>query len=94
MNGIGNCLYSICCPPNSEAQIAALAKEIEAGTGLGANVTTETRGWAHVVAEFIVKNCDLAPKGSLQAFKDAVRDYAREGYVKAKPEDHGNNKEI
>lgn len=78
------CWLGLCCPP--EQQIAALADEIDKGTGLGASVTSESRGWANVVAAWVLDNFDLAPKGSLQAFKDAVRDLAREGYVKAKAE--------
>jgi hypothetical protein len=77
MNGLGNCLYEICCPPRSEGAVKALAEEMAGALSRPEGDTYED------IARWTLDTFDLAPKGSLQAFKDAVRDYAREGYVKA-----------
>lgn len=82
-NGHGNCIFGVCCPPESESQVEALAGEIDAATGgaLSKGKDEDSEGWAWGIARWILKTYDLAPKGSLQAFKDSIRDYAREGYV-------------
>lgn len=86
MNGLGNCIYEICCPPRSEGAVKALADEMSERLGWNKNQPghrdKDTDDLALSVATWVLDNFDLAPKGSLQAFKDAVRDYAREGYVK------------
>ena len=82
-NGHGNCIFAVCCPPGSEGQADALTGEIAAAVSLGggAEYQGETLAPAYAVARFVLDRYDLAPKGSLQAFKDAIRDYAREGYA-------------
>lgn len=82
-NGQRNCILWICCPPGSEQAVEALAKEIREALGWSADSAGDHAGSARSVASWVLENFDLAPKGSLQAFKDAVRDHAREGYVKA-----------
>jgi hypothetical protein len=82
-NGQRNCILWICCPPGSEESAKALAKEIAAEVRLGGGAEYKGEVFAppYAVARFILDNFDLAPKGSLQPLKDAIRDYAREGYV-------------
>ena len=77
--GQRNCILEICCPPRSEGAVDALAEEMA-----GAFPTWPGTSPA-AIAAWVLKNFDLAPKGSLQAFKDSIRDYAREGYEKAHP---------
>lgn len=72
MNGHANCIYEICCPPRSQGAQKALAEEMAKGSG-GERYED--------IACWVLENFDLAPKGSLQPLKDAVRDYAREGYT-------------
>lgn len=72
MNGHANCIYAICCPPNSPQQISALAEEMMAA-GLG--LTEES---TYAVAAWVLKNFDLAPHGSLQPFKNEIARLARE----------------
>ena len=74
-----NCILWICCPPYSEESVKALAYEmaemkLEGFTGDYENI-----------ARWVMKNFDLAPAGSLQAFKDEIARLAREGHVKAEP---------
>lgn len=80
--GQRNCILGICCPPGSEQSVKALAEEIEKVFGWPSHKDEKSEGNAHAVAAWVLENFDLAPKGSLQAFKDAVRDHAREGHVK------------
>lgn len=77
MNGHANCILAVCCPPESEARVKALAEEMAGALSKPAGDTYED------IARWMLDNFDLAPKGTLQPLKDAVRDYAREGYVKA-----------
>lgn len=82
MNGHVNCILAVCCPPDSDGQREALAEEIKKYFGWDDSMTAYQVS-PDVIAGFVLENFDLAPKGSLQAFKDAIRDLAREGYVKA-----------
>lgn len=84
-NGHANCIYAVCCPPKSTAQAEALAEEIAKAVKLGggAEYKGEVFAPAYAVACWILDTYDLAPQGSLQAFKDEVARLAREGYVKA-----------
>lgn len=77
-NGHGNCIFAVCCPPESEEQITALAEEMTKGLDPDTRVASFEN-----IARWVLATYDLAPKGSLQAFKDSIRDYAREGHVKA-----------
>lgn len=64
-----NCALLICCPPASARAEAATAQIlIDAGCEKKA---------AEEAAPYIHKCFDLAPQGSLQAFKDAIAAYAR-----------------
>lgn len=56
------CILQICCPPPE--QVAALAAAMTAD-----GIEEE---YAHRCATWIYKHFDLAPVGSLQAFKDAI----------------------
>ena len=71
MNGEVCCILGICCPPGSDAQRAALEKE------LLADDVCENAAHARKVATFVLKHFDLAPAGSLKAFKDSIAKMAR-----------------
>jgi hypothetical protein len=58
MNGEVCCILGVCCPPGSEAQANALAKEM--ASDLGIPVTT-----AKVYADWCLKHFDLGPKGKV-----------------------------
>lgn len=73
---LANCIYEICCPPRSEGAVKALSEEMAGALSKKGGESYED------IARWVLENFDLAPKGSLQAFKDAVRDLAREGHVK------------
>jgi hypothetical protein len=68
-NGTACCLLGVCCPPNSEAQRAALAKKIGQDFSGGAE--------ARKYADWIIDNFDLAPKGTLDALKASIADMVR-----------------
>lgn len=70
-NGHANCILAVCCPPSSEEQKIALATEMSENLGLTPKYHYETASW-------IIDNFDLAPKGSLQQFKDSIAKLARE----------------
>lgn len=82
LDGQRNCILAICCPPGSEGQRRALTEEIMEAFGWD-DAMTAYATTPHTIADWILTHFDLAPAGSLQALKDAVRDHAREGYVKA-----------
>lgn len=70
MNGAGNCIYAICCPPRSAQQKRALAGEMAKALGGTAEDHLQAASW-------MVENFDLAPTGTLQPFKDAIARFAR-----------------
>lgn len=70
MNGEVCCILGICCPPNSEAQREALARELVKD---GLAHPREASG----LAEWILKHFDLAPAGSLVGLKAAITTMAR-----------------
>lgn len=85
MNGRANCILEICCAPGSAEQRAALTDEILAskcldlsngGGGLSSRLDKDVV--AESVALWISETFDLAPKGSLVAFKKEVARLARE----------------
>ena len=71
MNGEVNCILAVCCPPGSSAQRAALGREIKKAHGCSEEESMKHAGW-------ILANFDLAPHGSLTAFKAAIAALARE----------------
>lgn len=83
-NGQRNCILWICCPPGSDESVKALAEEMAGELSLPCSgPLASAKGESYEdIARWVLENFDLAPKGSLQAFKDAIRDHAREGYVK------------
>lgn len=64
-----NCVLAVCCPPLSQGQHDALARFL-VDDGLDAS-------YADQCAKIMLKHFDLAPQGSLQAFKDAIAACAR-----------------
>ena len=69
MNGEVCCILGICCPPASTQRRGALVKQLV--TDLPTPITPEA------VADWILANFDLAPKGTLQPFVDRVVAMAR-----------------
>lgn len=57
-NGEFCCAVGICCPPKSPQQRAALVSEAMHGTGLD-------QASAEKVADWMMRDYDLAPKGTL-----------------------------
>jgi len=51
------CILGVCCPPGSPAQREALAKALEG---------------VESPADYMLEHFDLAPKGTLDAFKAAI----------------------
>lgn len=69
MDPILNCILAVCCPPASTTQQTALAMFLSShGVDTAASAAC---------ASVILKHFDLAPAGSLQAFKDAIATLAR-----------------
>lgn len=68
MDPIWNCILQVCC--NEEAAQKALTSLLEKDGVVG----PESSG---NVAKWILANVDLAPKGTLQPFKDAIAQLAR-----------------
>lgn len=60
-NGEVCCILGLCCPP--AAARTALVKELVKASG------AET-AYAEKCADYVLEHFDLAPHGSLQAFKD------------------------
>lgn len=70
-DGNANCILAVCCPPGSPGQRQTLALEVEQGVyGIG-------KPQALAVADWILETFDLAPHGSLTAFKSEVARLAR-----------------
>jgi len=66
------CILNICCGgANNRDAKAALAKKLVASAGLQADQ-------AATVSAYIMETFDLAPSGSLKAYRDAVAKMARE----------------
>lgn len=72
MNGEVCCILGICCPPSSAKQRLALAKQIRT------DYPMVPQQYAEQAAEWILKNFDLAPAGTLGEFKKAIAKIARE----------------
>lgn len=71
MNGHACCIFEVCCAPRSEKQKRALAEEMAKALA-GSNETYQS------VASWVLENFDLAPVGTLSAFKAAIARLARE----------------
>jgi hypothetical protein len=65
-----NCVLEVCCGPHTQEQYEALEAMIEHDLGKGPHK-------ADVIAEWVLKTFDLAPAGSLSAFKAEVARLAR-----------------
>lgn len=59
-----NCVLAVCCPPLSGGQIEAMTK-------LLVSEGVDER-YAETCAKIVLSKFDLAPFGTLQAFKDAI----------------------
>lgn len=70
MNGHANCILAVCCPPRSPQQKIALYEDMSKALG----ETPSLKEVCHWVSE----NLDLAPAGSLEAFKAEIARLARE----------------
>lgn len=69
MNGEVNCILQVCCSP--EASVLALAREmVKAGVG--------DAEYCAKASAFVYQHFDLAPAGSLKAFKAEIKRLARE----------------
>ena len=66
-----NCILEICCGGPNSKQVEALTEVAEHA------IHSLTHEQATEVAEWIARNWDLAPKGSLYAFKQAIAKYAK-----------------
>jgi hypothetical protein len=73
-NGRANCILQVCCRTEAEAT-AALSEEM-------VQYLDVEKAVADKCAEHMIKEYDLAPKGSLGLFKSEVARLAREGHVK------------
>lgn len=71
MNGEVCCVLGICCPPGSDAQTRALAKEL-----VKDQICPDDS--AHAVAAWVLKHFDLAPAGTLSDFKSRIATVARQ----------------
>lgn len=69
MNGRANCILMVCCRQAAANQ--ALADQIEEDLGCDKHEAKKHADW-------INKNFDLAPAGTLTALKDAIATLARE----------------
>lgn len=66
-----NCVLEVCCEAHSDAQYEALEAQIEHDLGKGPYK-------ADVIAQWILTTYDLAPHGSLSAFKAEIARLARQ----------------
>lgn len=68
-NGSANCLLEVCCDP--PAAMAKLSSLFVKDTGV-------SKEYADKCAAWVFEHCDLAPRGSLKAFKAEIARCARE----------------
>lgn len=71
VNGEANCILAVCCPPESPRRTELLAAEMTKYASLDKHDAQRCAAW-------LLKAYDLAPPGSLQAFKDTIAMLARE----------------
>ncbi len=72
MNGEVNCILGVCCPEGSEAQVDALALEMEKG------LPELDAEYLHACARWVLENFDLAEKGTLTKIKASIARLARQ----------------
>lgn len=72
-NGHACCLLSICCPPGSAEQADAFVQEFEHDHP----DQKMDRATVEAVGQWVVKNFDVAPAGTLTPFRDAIIKLAR-----------------
>ena len=65
MNGNVCCLLGVCCPAGSDEQRTTLAEALFAEVGCSERD-------ARLVASWVLSHFDLAPAGSLAAYRDAI----------------------
>lgn len=71
-NGEYCCAIGVCCPPESAKQRTELAKMIRV------DYPQVPMQYAEQAAEWMLKNFDLSPVGTLTEFKRAIAKAARE----------------
>lgn len=72
-----NCLYEVCCEPEPAASVASPAARASLAAALMTDGVCSDRGEADAVAAWVYKHFDLAPRGSLRAFKAEIARVAR-----------------
>lgn len=72
------CALAICCPALSVKQIDILARVMCEDTGLDAAHCRQTADW-------LLRKYDLAPQGTLQAFKNAISGHAQAHHKRGTP---------
>ncbi len=70
MNGEVCCILGVCCPAESSERQSALAKTIKKDVGL----TDQAAG---AVADWMIEHFDLAPKGTLHGYANAIAEMVR-----------------
>lgn len=69
-NGHVCCILGVCCPARSDEQRKALSEEMVNDLGCNQNE-------ARKFADWVIDNFDLAPVGSLDAYRDAIVKFAK-----------------
>ncbi len=64
------CILGVCCAADSVERRSALAKKIHTEVG----VTEQAAG---AVADWVIENFDLAPKGTLHGYASAIAEMVR-----------------
>lgn len=70
MNGEICCVLGVCCPPESAGQVRALANEMAKDWEIGPEAAQKYARW-------VLKHFDLAPAGTLSAFKGQLAEMVR-----------------
>ena len=74
MNGEVCCILGVCCPPGSDRQVDALAKEMHKDLGVDASECGRYARW-------VLKHFDLAPKGTVTPLIVAAAKLQRDATV-------------
>lgn len=85
MNGHVCCILGVCCvpPEKRDEQVQALADEIEKSLGPDATKTDTTTGNAYAVAQLVLDNFDLVPKGLGEAVVAAYTPHFAQKFKKS-----------